>query len=145
MKMHFPLALAMSGAAVLAACTTYEQPAPVTGLSGSTWKLVSISSMDDSQDVKTPGERSYAITFNVDGTLNGALDCNRAAGRWTTSGESGLSITPMTITRALCPEPRLDAVLVEQLPHVASYRIKDGRLFLTLQADGGILEFEPAK
>ena len=50
----------------------------------------------------------------------------------------------MTITRALCPEPRLDAVLVEQLPHVASYRIKDGRLFLTLQADGGTLEFEPA-
>ena len=144
MKTRFSLALAVFGAAALSACTTYEQPAPVIGLSGSIWKLVSIASTDDPQGVKTPGERSYAITFNVDGTLNGALDCNRAAGRWTTSGESGLSITPMTITRALCPEPRLDAVLVEQLPHVASYRIKDGHLFLTLQADGGTLEFEPA-
>ena len=145
MKMHFPLALAMSGAAVLAACTTSAQPAPPPRLPRPTSNHGRNSSIGDSPDVKTPGERSYAITFNVDGTLNGALDCNRAAGRWTTSGESGLSITPMTITRALCPEPRLDAVLVEQLPHVASYRIKDGRLFLTLQADGGILEFEPAK
>ncbi|MFA7596087.1 MAG: META domain-containing protein [Novosphingobium sp.] len=144
MKTHFPLALAIVGAAALSACATYEQPAPITGLSGSTWKLVSIASTDDAQGVKTPGERSYALTFNVDGTLNGALDCNRAAGRWTTSGENGLSITPMTLTRALCPEPRLDTVLVEHLPHVASYQIKDGRLFLTLQADGGILEFEPA-
>lgn len=143
MKTHFSFALAVFSAITASACTTYEAPAPVFSLPGSTWKLVSIAAKDYAQDVKTPGDRIYEITFNVDGTLSGALDCNRAAGRWTTSGDTGLAITPMTITRALCPEPRLDTTLVEQLPHVASYQIKDGHLFLALQADGGVLEFEP--
>jgi para-nitrobenzyl esterase len=32
---------------------------------------------------------------------------------------------------------------VQQLPNVRSYLIKDGRLFLSLMADGGIYELEP--
>jgi para-nitrobenzyl esterase len=34
--------------------------------------------------------------------------------------------------------------LVRQWPNVRSYLLKDGRLFLSLMADGGTIEFEPA-
>ena len=34
--------------------------------------------------------------------------------------------------------------ILRQLPYVRSYIIKDGHLFLSLMADGGIYEFEPA-
>jgi para-nitrobenzyl esterase len=34
--------------------------------------------------------------------------------------------------------------LVRQWPHVRSYLFKDGRLFLSMMADGGTIEFEPA-
>jgi len=35
--------------------------------------------------------------------------------------------------------------LVKHWPYVRSYLIKGGRLYLSLMADGGIYEFEPAK
>jgi para-nitrobenzyl esterase len=34
---------------------------------------------------------------------------------------------------------------VKQLPYVRSYLIKGGHLYLSLMADGGAYEFEPAK
>jgi hypothetical protein len=40
--------------------------------------------------------------------------------------------------RCVCPDG-------QAAPYVRSYVLKDGRLFLSLQADGGIYEFEAAK
>jgi para-nitrobenzyl esterase len=34
--------------------------------------------------------------------------------------------------------------IVKQWPNVRSYVVKDGHLFLSLMADGGIYEFQPA-
>jgi para-nitrobenzyl esterase len=34
---------------------------------------------------------------------------------------------------------------VKQWGYIRSYVVKDGRLFLSLMADGGIYEFEPVK
>jgi len=45
----------------------------------------------------------------------------------------------------MCPPGSLHDQIVKQLPHVRSYVMKDGRLFLSLMADGGIYEFEPAR
>jgi para-nitrobenzyl esterase len=50
----------------------------------------------------------------------------------------------MAITRAMCPPGSLHDRIVKQLPYIRSYVIKDGHLFLSLMADGGIYEFEPA-
>jgi hypothetical protein len=52
---------------------------------------------------------------------------------------------PMALTRAKCPEGSLHDHLVKQWPFIRSYVLKDGRLFLSLMADGGIYEFAPVK
>ena len=51
----------------------------------------------------------------------------------------------MGMTRALCPPRSLHDHLVKQWPHVRSYVIREGRLYLSLMADGGIYEFERLK
>jgi len=48
---------------------------------------------------------------------------------------------PLASTRAQCPADSLDQNLSRQLPHVRSFVLKEGRLFMSLMADGGILEW----
>jgi para-nitrobenzyl esterase len=43
----------------------------------------------------------------------------------------------------MCPPGSLHDHIVRQWGFVRSYTIKDGHLFLSLMADGGIYEFEP--
>jgi len=149
------LILALAGAAVLAGCSTSPPPsatAPAatgaqslasTNLQGSSWRLVQIAMSDG---VTRPAiERSrYTIGFGAEGVLNVRFDCNRGRGSWTSSGAGNLEFGPLALTRALCPMGSLHDELVRQWPHVRSYVIKDGRLFLSLMADGGTIEFEPA-
>jgi heat shock protein HslJ len=45
----------------------------------------------------------------------------------------------------MCPPGSLHDRIVKQWPYVRSYVMKDGHLFVSLMADGGIYEFEPAR
>jgi para-nitrobenzyl esterase len=120
-------------------------PAPQTpGLVGTSWQLVKFQGGDDK--VLRPDDKSkYTLAFNADGTVNARLDCNRGRGGWKSEEKGRLEFGPMAITRAQCPPGSLHDQLVKQLPFVRSYVMKDGHLFLSLMADGGIYEFEPAK
>ena len=51
----------------------------------------------------------------------------------------------MAVTRAMCPPGSIDHEISKRLHHVRSYVIKDGRLYLSTMADGGVFEFEPAR
>jgi para-nitrobenzyl esterase len=53
-----------------------------------------------------------------------------------------LAFGPLALTRALCPPAPLTERLEKDWAFVRSYVIRDGRLFLSLMADGGIYEFE---
>ncbi len=44
----------------------------------------------------------------------------------------------------MCPPGSLHDQIVKQWGNIRSYVMKDGHLFLSLMADGGIYEFEPA-
>jgi para-nitrobenzyl esterase len=57
--------------------------------------------------------------------------------------ESELLLGPLALTRAKCPDGSLHDHIVKQWSYIRSYVIKDGHLFLSLMADGGIYEFEP--
>jgi hypothetical protein len=50
---------------------------------------------------------------------------------------------PIASTRALCPPPSLAERLARLLPYVRGYSLRNGRLHLSLMADGGILVWEP--
>ena len=51
----------------------------------------------------------------------------------------------MAVTRAMCPPGSLHDQIISQWNTMRSYVIRDGRLFLSLMADGGIYEYEPIK
>ena len=117
-------------------------------LAGTAWRLVEIQSMDDTVGTVSPEDPSlYTMRLDGDGTVTLRLDCNRATGTWSaepsSDGESGrFELGSLAATRALCPPPSLDEQVAAQAEFVRGYLLRDGRLYLTLMADGGILVWE---
>ena len=112
-------------------------------LEGTSWRLVQIQMSNDV--TRAAIERSrYTIGFGANSVLNVRFDCNRGRGSWKSSGPGNLEFGELALTRAMCPVGSLHDQLVRQWPYVRSYVFKDGRLYLSLMADGGIIEFEPA-
>jgi heat shock protein HslJ len=123
---------------------------PVKGLVDTRWRLVEFQSMDDAAGATRPSDPSlYTMELRSDGTVAMRLNCNRATGGWSAvpagDGTSGrFEFGPLAATRALCPPPSMDESIVAQSAFVRSYLLKDGRLYLSLMADGGIYAWEPA-
>jgi para-nitrobenzyl esterase len=117
-------------------------PQPET-LAGTSWRLVKFQGGDGA--VRVPGDKSkYTLAFGADGRFNVRFDCNRGFGGWKSEG-SRLEFGAMALTRAMCPPESMHDQLVKHWPHVRSYVLKGGHLYLSLMADGGIYEFEPAR
>ncbi len=113
------------------------------GLAGTSWRLVKIRSMDDRS--YTPDDRSkYTLAFEADGRIRVRVDCNRGQGSWSEPEPGQLTFGRLVTTRVMCPPGSLHDRFIRDLGAVRSYRIQDGRLYLSLMADGGIYEFEPA-
>src|SRR5262245_59807343 len=126
------------------ACAQSPPQGAVGGLVGPTWHLVKFQGGDGK--IEMPVDRSqYALQFNANGSVIARIDCNRGSGTWKSTGANQLEFGPMAMTRAMCPPRSLHDQVVTRLPHVRSYVIRDGHLFLSLMADGGIYEFEPAR
>lgn len=112
-----------------------------SSLAGSSWRLVKFMGGDDT--VLTPADKAkYTIAFAPDGSLSVQIDCNRGRGTWKSPGSSQLEFGPLALTRAMCPAALNDR-MAKTWQYVRSYVVKDGHLFLSLMADGGIYEFEP--
>jgi heat shock protein HslJ len=144
------LGLALAAVAALAGCATATAPHPRQGLAGTQWQLRSVTSMDDTQGrTVVPEPQRYTLRFDANGNASLQLDCNRGFATWKAEPAVGgltgsLSFGPLAATRALCPAPRLDERIARDLPFVRGFRLQDGKLFLSLLADGGIYEREPA-
>jgi heat shock protein HslJ len=132
----------------LAACgSTAEPPHP---LDGTSWRLLSLESMSDEQGTTTVDDPSrYTVEFGTDGRAAFRIDCNRGNSTWqaeAASSDSGsLSFGPIATTRMACPQPSLENEVSKALGFVRGFLIKDGRLHMSLLADGGILHWEPQK
>lgn len=118
-------------------------------LEGTQWRLVEFQSMDDATGVKRPTDPSlYIMKLNSDGTVHMQLNCNYANGSWSaipgSDNRSGqFTFGPLTSTRVLCPPQSMDEHIVSQAQYIRGYILKDGRLYLSLMADGGIYAWEP--
>jgi heat shock protein HslJ len=141
---------AIAAASLLAGASPPLHSAPRTPpLQGTSWQLVGIQSMDDVQGLKRPADPSrYTLSLQADGRAVLQLDCNRATGSWRVEpsadpGNGGFRFGPLASTKALCPAPSLGEPLARQLPFVRGYLLREGRLNLSLLADGGILIWEP--
>lgn len=117
---------------------------PPESLTGTSWQLVRFRGGDDG--VLAPDEPSkYVLSFEADERLSARLDCNRGRGSWKSPAPGRLELGPMAVTRAMCPPGSIDLEIAKRLPHVRSYVIKENRLFLSMTADGGVFELEPAR
>ena len=113
-----------------------------SSLGGTSWQLVKFEGGDET--TLTPDDPAkYTIAFGSDGRLSARIDCNRGVGTWKSSGPPELEFGPLALTRAMCPPGSLHDQIVRQWPYVRSYVTRDGHLFLSLMADGGIYELEP--
>lgn len=130
---------------LLAACSAFSQPpspSEAPSLGGTAWQLVKFQGSDDT--TLTPDDKmKYTIAFADDGGLSARIDCNRGRGTWKSSGPNQLQFGLLALTRAMCPPGSLHDQIVKHWNFVRSYILKDGHLFLSLMADGGIYEFEP--
>jgi heat shock protein HslJ len=118
-------------------------------LADTEWRLVAIQSMDDAVGTISPEDPSwYTMHLHADGTVTMNLNCNHAIGSWSVEpsidpASGRFQFGPLATTKVLCPPPRLDEQVVSQAEYVRSYLLKDGRLYLSLFADGGIYAWEP--
>jgi para-nitrobenzyl esterase len=120
--------------AAVAATTAHE-------LAGTSWRLARFTASDGR--VLVPREsQSYTIAFAEEGTLAARVACNRGGASWTSSAPGQLALGPLTLTKKGCPADPLQQRLVKDWANVRSYVLKDGRLHVSLLADGGVYEFE---
>jgi para-nitrobenzyl esterase len=130
---------------LLAACSAGTQPpsqSAAPGLGGTAWQLVKFQGSDDKTLIPDDMTK-YTIAFAEDGGLSVRIDCNRGRGTWKSSGPTQVQFGLLALTRAMCPPGSLHDQIVKHWEFVRSYILKDGHLFLSLMADGGIYEFEP--
>jgi heat shock protein HslJ len=113
-------------------------------LEGTSWQLVRFQG-GDGKTLTPDDPAKYTIQFGDGGRLTARIDCNRGNGTWTSSGANQLQFGQLALTRAACPPGSLHDHIVKQWSFIRSYVVKDGHLHLSLMADGGIYEFEPAK
>lgn len=134
--------VAAGTAVLLSACTTTTDGAGGSSadLAGTSWRLVELQSSDDAIGTVRPSDSSrYEMQLAADGSAAFRLDCNRATGRWTSTGPGQVTFTPLAMTRAMCPSGSLDTRVARELGYVRAYVLVGDRLTLNMMADGGNL------
>jgi uncharacterized lipoprotein YbaY len=121
-----------------------QAPGAAIPLAGTSWQLVKFQGGDEKTLTPDDGAK-YTIEFTEGGRLNARIDCNRGSGAWKSGGPNQLQFGPLALTRAMCAAPSMHDQMVKQWENIRSYVIKDGHLFLSLMADGGIYVFQPTK
>ena len=139
-------ACCLAAAAIVVPCTPIAQTSSAAGpasLAGTSWQLVRFQGGDGA--VVTPDDGSkYTLAFGADGAVAARIDCNRGRGTWKSASPGQLALGPLALTRAMCPPQSMHDRIVKHWGGIRSYVMKDRHLFLSLMADGGIYEFQPA-
>ena len=142
MRMRFALPIA---ALALSGCGSAAVPEPLTGTS---WQLLSIESMAPAEQPSTTIDEPglYRVTFGDDGRATFQVHCNRGSSTWQAEAaapDSGsLTFGELALTRMFCPQPSADTKVAAALGQVRSYLLSDGKLHMSLLADGGIMHWE---
>jgi para-nitrobenzyl esterase len=111
-------------------------------LAGTSWRMLRFEGGDD-RVLTATDPAQYTMTFTPDGQVSVRIACNRGQGTWTSPATGQLALGPVALTRAMCPPDPLQDRWIKDWPAVRSYVLKNGHLYLSLMADGGIYEFEP--
>ena len=117
--------------------------APAASLAGTSWQLVRFTGSDGSK-VEPDDRTKYTLAFEPDGVAVARIDCNRGRGAWKSDAPGQLVLGPLALTRMMCPPGSMHDRVAADFGAVRAYTLKGGHLFLSLMADGGTYEYEPA-
>ena len=102
---------------------------------------------DEQPTITIDDPAKYSVTFGADGRAAFQVDCNRGNGSWTAaaaaSDSGSLTFGPIALTKMFCPQPSIGATVAADLGRVRSYLVSDGKLHLSVEADSGIMHWEP--
>lgn len=108
-------------------------------LEGVVWQWEKFEGGDGSLTAPSTPSR-YTLSFLPDAKLAIQADCNRARGTWSAQN-SQLELSIGGMTRAMCAHDSLSNDFLEDLGYVRSHVFRDGKLYLSLMADAGIMTF----
>jgi heat shock protein HslJ len=86
----------------------------------------------------------YTLEFQANGSLVARIDCNRGRGGWIATEAGRLELRPLVLTRMMCVGQSLHDQILEHWSRLHTYALRNGRLVLSVDGDGGAYEFEPA-
>lgn len=112
-----------------------EEPALLIDpeLVGKTWAWERRDSNGNASDpINVPNSENYTLVFGEDGTFAAKMDCNNAAGDYTSSGIGNIMMTLGPSTMAFCGEESLDTMMSQTFGPAQNY---------TIEGDGSILKF----
>jgi heat shock protein HslJ len=110
-------------------------------LPGVSWEWTEFAG-GDGEIIRPEAPGQYTVEFLPDGKLAIQADCNRATGTYTVV-EPTIDLQIGAVTRAMCPPDSLMDRFLRDLGDSSSFVFREGRLYLALPVDSGILEFEP--
>jgi heat shock protein HslJ len=108
-------------------------------LRGPVWQLQQVEYSND-ETITTGDPDRYTLEFGEDNLILLRADCNHGTGTYQ-QNESQLDLELGILTRAQCPPDSFADQYLRDLEFVTSYVFEQGDLFLSLQADGGIMQF----
>ncbi len=124
---------------ILPAAVAQDDNTPT--LEGTSWQLVVIHSLADSEFEPT-SPADYLLRFRSGKRLQIEAHCNQAGATWQLNGNS-LTLTDLVSTRKLCPSPSLFNRYLMNLQRVVSVTVADQRLVLHTDSDAERMVFEP--
>ncbi|CAN0467908.1 unnamed protein product, partial [Phaeothamnion confervicola] len=95
----------------------------------------------DGTTVQPEGDAPATLVFGEDGVLRVSTGCAQGELPYTLEGSSGLTIEVGGLETSRCAAGSGAARLVQDLGFMRSYVFREGRLFVSLMADGGIHAF----
>ena len=111
-------------------------------LTGVVWQWQDNSAAPAMSPCARMTRRQYTVEFLPDGTLAIQADCNHATGTYTVTARSS-TCRSTGVTTPVCPPGALTDRFLRDLDQVTSHVFRDGKLYLALPMDAGILAFAP--
>jgi heat shock protein HslJ len=130
------------GGCVTAQAIGTTEPEGSEVLEDTSWRFVRFEGGDGT--VIVPNDPTeYTVQFAGEDRLFAQVKCNRGQGSWSATEDRQLTLGPLALTRMMCPADPFQDRLVRDWEYVRTYLIREGNLYLSLFADGGIYELEP--
>jgi heat shock protein HslJ len=108
-------------------------------LAGVVWEWQDVRGGDDSF-IAPSDPKEFTLTFLPDGKLAILAGCSQTLGAYTVNGPT-LELSFDGATGSECSPGSLAERYLRDLSHVSSHVFRDGKLYLALRADAGIMAF----